>query len=62
MFNDCKRKNKLRFDFYLPKYNVLIEYDGMQHFKPIIFFGGIKKFNVNKEIDKMATYTRIKRN
>ena len=25
----------LEFDFYVPKYKVLIEYDGIQHFKPI---------------------------
>jgi len=33
--------NKLRFDFYLPKRNICIEYDGMQHFQPIEYFGGI---------------------
>lgn len=27
----------LRFDFYLPDYNLLIEYDGIQHFKDINF-------------------------
>lgn len=32
-FKDCKYKNKLRFDFYLPDYNCCIEYDGEQHFK-----------------------------
>jgi len=32
--------DKKEFDFYLPDYNTLIEYDGIQHFKPIIFFGG----------------------
>ena len=34
-FNDCKYKNTLPFDFYLPDYNVLIEYDGEQHYKPV---------------------------
>lgn len=32
----CKNKKTsgtLRFDFYLPKYNCCIEYDGIQHFK-----------------------------
>ena len=29
--------NTLRFDFYLPKYNICIEFDGMQHFMPIQF-------------------------
>lgn len=32
-FLDCKYINKLRFDFYLQKYNQLIEYDGEQHFE-----------------------------
>ncbi len=32
--------NKLRFDFYLPQSNILIEYDGAQHFEPIERFGG----------------------
>ena len=35
-FEDCrnpKTNAKLYFDFYLPKYNCCIEYDGRQHFK-----------------------------
>lgn len=36
-FDDCTYKEKLRFDFYLPDYNVLIEYDGEQHFRPVDF-------------------------
>lgn len=39
-FDDCINKNKLRFDFYLPGFNVLIEYDGEMHFKEIERFGG----------------------
>lgn len=39
-FNGCKNINELPFDFYLPNQNLLIEYDGIQHFKPINFFGG----------------------
>lgn len=34
------RLGKLRFDFFIKKYNLLIEYDGQQHFKPIEQFGG----------------------
>ncbi len=30
-FNNLKYKNKLRYDFYLPKYNLLIELDGDHH-------------------------------
>jgi hypothetical protein len=34
IFNTCKAINNVfyRFDFYLPKYNIIIEYDGRQHF------------------------------
>jgi len=44
-FPDCKNKRELPFDFYLPKYNLCIEYNGIQHYEPIKHFGGIKKFN-----------------
>ena len=39
-FDTCKYINKLNFDFYLPEYNLCIEFDGIQHFKPIKQFGG----------------------
>jgi rubrerythrin/very-short-patch-repair endonuclease len=32
-FKDCKSKQPLPFDFYLPNLNICIEYDGEQHFK-----------------------------
>ena len=31
-------------DFYLPDYNVAIEYQGRQHFEPVSIFGGVKNF------------------
>lgn len=31
-FKDCRDKNPLPFDFYLPDYNCCIEFDGKQHF------------------------------
>jgi very-short-patch-repair endonuclease len=31
-FNNCKYKRLLPFDFYLPEQNILIEYDGEQHY------------------------------
>lgn len=33
-FRDCKDKRALPFDFFLPNYNLCIEFDGQQHFKP----------------------------
>nr|DAW53587.1 MAG TPA: restriction enzyme [Caudoviricetes sp.] len=32
-FKDCRDKLPLPFDFYLPDYNMCIEYDGLQHFE-----------------------------
>jgi hypothetical protein len=54
-FNDCKNKNnrKLKFDFYLPNKNILIEYDGKHHFKPIEYFGGITSYEKLIEYDKI---------
>lgn len=34
--------NKYRYDFYLPKLNIFIEFDGKQHFIPVKYFGGEK--------------------
>ncbi|MFT7335542.1 MAG: hypothetical protein ACI9M1_001456 [Porticoccaceae bacterium] len=34
-------KNKLRCDFYLPEYNTVIEYNGLQPYEPISVFEGI---------------------
>ena len=33
-------RSHLRLDFYLPQYNIAIECQGLQHFKPIKFWGG----------------------
>lgn len=33
LFDDCRNTKPLPFDFYLPQYNVAIEYDGRQHYK-----------------------------
>lgn len=47
-FGDMK---KAPYDFYLPKYNLLIEFQGRQHFEPVKAFGGEKQFERQKEID-----------
>lgn len=48
-FENCNYKSKLRFDFYLPEYNTCIEYNGIQHYTPITFFGNLEGFNINKK-------------
>lgn len=42
----------LSYDFYLPQYNLLIEYQGEQHFKPYKIFGGEEQFAIQQEHDK----------
>ena len=39
-FNDCRNKNPLPFDFYLPEYKTCIEFDGRQHFESIEHWEG----------------------
>ena len=61
-FEECKNILKLPFDFYLPNYNICIEFDGEQHFKPRERFGGIESFNEQKLRDKIKTEYCIKNN
>ena len=44
--------NKLKIDFYLPEYNIAIECQGEQHFKPIDAFGGKNEFEIISIRDK----------
>lgn len=43
-FADCKNIKPLPFDFYLPNYNIVIEYQGIQHYESIEYFGGQENF------------------
>lgn len=45
-FSSCKDVYVLRFDFYLPEYDLLIEYDGEQHFIPGWYKDVDKFYNV----------------
>lgn len=54
-FNDCKYIRLLPFDFYLPDYNICIEYDGEQHFKAIDYFGGEENFVKVRNHDGIKT-------
>jgi len=49
-FDGCKHINKLRFDFYLPKYNLCIEYDGIHHFIDNIFDQSLVSYKEKDEI------------
>jgi len=52
-FPNCKHKKLLAFDFYLSDNNTCIEYDGVQHYKPIKYFGGEKIFKELKVRDEI---------
>ena len=45
-------ERQLSYDFYVPKYNTLIECQGEQHDHAIEWFGGEKQFKKQKEHDK----------
>jgi len=63
-YEDCKYKNKLLFDFYLPKYNLIIEFDGMQHYEPIPWLHGRPDYNFEYQQlkDKIKNEYCIKNN
>ena len=60
-FPNCKDKRELPFDFYIPSINLLIEYDGEQHYQPRTdgFFAGRleeiqRRDNIKNEFAKNA--------
>ena len=44
---------KHKYDFYLTELNILIEYDGIQHFKAVKHWGGLDKLKITQENDKI---------
>lgn len=56
-FVKCKNKHLLPFDFYfqIGKHYILLEYDGIHHFSPVDYFGGIEHFERTKQNDIIKT-------
>jgi hypothetical protein len=52
-FEGCVSKNELYFDFYLPEYNLCIEYDGIQHYKVVERWGGEKGLKERQKRDQL---------
>lgn len=56
--------HRYRYDFYIKDHNLLIEYDGPQHFRPVECFGGeqgfIKTLHRDKEKNELAKKNKIK--
>ena len=60
-FLDCKDVKPLPFDFYLPDYNLIIEYDGVQHYKPTRF-NNIDNEESERQYIKTRHHDKIKDN
>jgi very-short-patch-repair endonuclease len=61
-FDDCigitsKYCKKLPFDFYIPKLNVAIEYDGEQHFYPVF---GTSDYSINLNYNNTVNRDNLK--
>lgn len=55
-------KHRLPFDFYLPDLNLIIEYDGRQHFKHEEYFGTVERFKKRQEYDlRKVNYLHTKK-
>lgn len=56
-FCECRYKKPLFFDFFLPQYNIVIEFDGRQHFEPVQFsrdsLKNEKSFKIGKIRDRI---------
>lgn len=48
-----------RFDFYLPQYNLFIEYDGEQHYKPVRYYNQSDE-QMNLSFKKTQEHDKIK--
>ena len=53
----CYNNASLRFDFYLPSYNILIEYDGIQH-----YISQNSGWDTLKKLEKTRKYDEFKTN
>ena len=56
IFKDCKDIRPLPFDFYIPEYNICIEYDGTSHYKPNPY----GSWNTPESVQKTQIHDKIK--
>ena len=68
-FENCKDKNTLPFDFFIPKYNLCIEFQGSQHYDPGFYIRkkksqeeGMKKYLIQKKHDEIKKNYCIQNN
>jgi len=62
IFKDCvgDKGAPLKFDFYIPSRNVLIEYDGEQHFKLVKFHQKMTQEVMEEMFERTQRYDQIK--
>lgn len=53
IFSGCKNICDLRFDFYIPEVNTVIEYQGIQHFQIVEYFGGEEEYMIRIKRDQI---------
>lgn len=54
-FKDLRDTQPLSYDFYIPDQNILIEYQGIQHYQPIDYFGGDDTFKYQQKHDRIKS-------
>lgn len=52
-FEGLRYKSLLTYDFFIPKDRILIEYQGIQHYYPVEFFGGEDNFATQQDRDRL---------
>jgi very-short-patch-repair endonuclease len=55
-FNDCRKKRALPFDFYLPKYNYVIEVNGQQH-----YYENKEYFHLERTLQQQQEFDNFKK-
>ena len=61
-WNKGKHNAPLPFDCYLPDYHLIIEYDGVEHTKPVAYFGGKPKYEQQVANDRLKEARAIDHN
>lgn len=64
-FETCinpETRQRFRFDFLLPKDRILIECNGLQHYRPVTFFGGEEEFKKRICYDNLKKDWALKNN
>lgn len=64
-FSDCRYKDShelVRFDFYLPEYNRIVEFDGIQHFRANGGWNTEEKFQDTKKRDNFRNEYALSHN